>query len=203
MTAIADISANAPLNDSFLDGHVQSILESIGSCGPVECAVLVGHSGAGAILPALRHRLRCRSRMIFCDADTPHDGKSRLDMLPDGVAAEFRAAATGGMLPPLWNGQDLKDEIDDPAVRAELVSALRSVPLSVYEEKIPVPSGSLDGVHGFILFTEHYRPSLERAMKLGWRTREMNGRHFDPLNKAAHVTAALKRMAEEAGPGAR
>src|SRR6478672_5599041 len=56
---------------------------------------LVGHSGAGALLPAIRQALgRPVAGYIFVDADPPQDGRSRLARFGDPAgAAAFRDAA--------------------------------------------------------------------------------------------------------------
>src|SRR5207249_3404078 len=104
-----------------------------------EPCVLVGHSGAGALLPAIREALgRPVFAYVFVDAGIPQDGMSRLDQFSSQEEAEqFRQAAVDGLL-PTWTEDDLAHLIPDAETRRRFVSELRPLPLAVYEEPIPV-----------------------------------------------------------------
>ncbi len=104
--------------------------------------VLVGHSGAGVLLPAVREALgRAVAGYIFVDADIPEDNKSRLDLFQSREDRNsFRRAAQEGML-PTWTEEDLLETIPNPVLRRRFVAELRPLPLAVYEEPIPVFEG--------------------------------------------------------------
>ncbi len=129
--------------------------------------------------------------MVFLDAGIPVDNRSRIDFLPPEAISHFNAARRDGWLAPLWSDDDLVDEIPDTARRRKIVDQLVSIPTRVYEEPIPVPEGSLDGRHLFILFTEGYRESLKRARAMGWATVEMPGRHFHAVNAPEEVAGVI------------
>ncbi|HUS13888.1 MAG TPA: alpha/beta hydrolase, partial [Chloroflexia bacterium] len=81
-------------------GHVAAVqAAAAGAVG--RPLVLVGHSGAGWLLPAAGQALAGRvAAYVFVDADLPRDGHSRLESFPSPEAiAAFRRAATGGLLP--------------------------------------------------------------------------------------------------------
>src|SRR6185436_1876616 len=96
--------------------------------------ILTGHSGAGMLLPAIRQlTMRPVTAYLFVDAGIPEDGKSRLDLFEDSLAAaQFRQAAVRGLL-PIWSDEDLREAIPDPKWRQRFVGELRPLPLAVYE----------------------------------------------------------------------
>lgn len=93
---------DAPHTDrSYWQQHAQSVAQAVRAAGLGEALVLVAHSGAGPLLPAIRQALtRPVVGYIFADAGLPRDQASRLDLFgsPEGVAA-FREAAIDGLLP--------------------------------------------------------------------------------------------------------
>src|SRR5260221_5339008 len=87
--------------------------------------VLVGHSGAGMLLPAIRQYIdRPVAGYIFVDAGIPKNGWSRLDFFSRDHADTFRQAASGGFIPN-WTDPDLRDVILDNDVRRRFVAELR------------------------------------------------------------------------------
>jgi hypothetical protein len=164
-----------------------------GMAGPL---FLVGHSGAGALLPAIRQALgRPVAGYIFVDADPQQDGRSRLARFADpAAAAAFRDAAVDGSL-PMWTAGDLQEEIPDPALRARFVAELRPCPLAVYEEELPVFPGWPDAPVAYLQFSAPYDPGAQHARAAGWRYRSMPAGHFHMLVDPDSVAAALLDLA--------
>jgi hypothetical protein len=79
--------------------------------------VLVGHSGAGPLLPAI-HRAIAQplAACLFVDASLPYPGKSALDDLainaPD-LAQELRRFLTDGGSYPTWGAEELREILPD------------------------------------------------------------------------------------------
>ena len=178
-------------DEPYIRFHVECVHRSIRDNRSSAPFVVVGHSGAGSILPVLRSSLPPETKMVFVDASIPIDGNSRFDALPNEAAAQFNASARDGLLGPLWTDDDLMNEIPDPMKRERIVQQLSPMPVGVYEEPIPVPEGSLDGNHLFVLLTEHYRQSFIRAQRLGWTVVERLGRHFDVVNDPHEVARII------------
>src|SRR5262245_66626104 len=63
----------------FWKQHVDAVMQALDSLEVDSSIVIVGHSGAGALLPAIGHAAsRPISAYIFVDAGIPSDGMSRL-----------------------------------------------------------------------------------------------------------------------------
>lgn len=171
----------------FYEQHAASAAVALGSLPPGESLVLVGHSGAGLLLPAIRSLVEKKvEAYLFVDAGIPVNGKSRLDLLkqelPEASEHAHRQLLNGAEL-PLWSDADLQEEIPDPQLRRVLLAQLRPRPLAYWDESIPVFAGWPDAPCGYLLFSPGYAYSLARAKEMGWVYTEMPGGHF-------HMTVA-------------
>jgi hypothetical protein len=182
--------------------HAAQVAEVATSLPPDQPLVLVGHSGAGVLLPAIRQALgRSVSVYIFVDAGIPVDGMSRLDLFsdPDEIA-QFRGAAVDGLL-PTWTDENLREAIPDVETRRRFVSELRPLPLAVYEEPIPVFEGWPDAPCAYLRFTRTdpraYDDAVRLAHRLGWAYTEHGGGHFHMLVDPASVAHALVSLVQQ------
>lgn len=180
---------------------VARAVEASGDDGPV---VLVAHSGAGPVLPAIRQALSNQvTCYLFVDAGLPEDGRSRFDLFDSEEAVrEFRAAGNSGLL-PVWTEADLREEIPNDEVRAAFVAELGPVPVGVYEEQLPVFDGWPDAPCGYLRFTPFYAEPADTARRLGWTVEAMPGGHFHMLVDPEGVTDRIVALARRgADPGA-
>lgn len=184
--------------------HAGTVAQAIQALPPDESVILVAHSGAGALLPAIRQASnRPIAAYIFVDAGIPKDGKSRLDLFFDAEAAEqFRRSAINGLL-PTWTDSDLAEVIPNDHTRAQFVAELHPLPLAVYEEPIPVFEGWPDAPCSFIAFTSAdeyvYADSLRHAEQQGWPCAKIKGKHFHMLIDPVAVADALLSVTGELG----
>jgi hypothetical protein len=160
--------------------------------------VLVAHSGAGVLLPAIGEANRGRvAGYIFVDAIVPEDGASRLDLFssPEEVS-RFREAAAGGLL-PTWSADDLQEVIPNGDIRRDFAAELEPLPLAVYEEPIRVFEGWPDAPCGFLSFSRStaYDDAIVLAKGRGWAYTELDGAHFHMLVDPAAVAGALLHLA--------
>ena len=82
--------------------------------------ILVAHSGAGALVPALAARLTTPlAGVIFVDAILPHPGRSWFDIAPAGIRERLRAGAQMGELPS-WDEGVAAGRYGWPLVRLSL-----------------------------------------------------------------------------------
>src|SRR5713226_1426103 len=90
--------------------HAAAVAAAVASLPRDRAVILVGHSGAGPLLPALRNALdRAVGGYLFVDAGLPVHNRSRLDLFESREAAdEFRQAAQDGYL-PTWTEADLAE----------------------------------------------------------------------------------------------
>lgn len=153
--------------------------------------VLVGHSGAGPLLPAVREYTGCLVEFyLFVDCDLPRPGASRLDLFAPDEANWFRAQAGDGRL-PTWTEADLQAAIPNGDLRRRFVAELEPLPLAVYEEAVPVFAGWPDAPCGYIHLTPGYAIAARRARQAGWGYYRLNGGHFHMLVDPVAVTDAL------------
>jgi hypothetical protein len=95
--------------------------EVIAGSASGEPAILIGHSGAGPLLPAAGALLGQVRGYVFADAGLPTPGQSWMGTVPPGLATWLREMADAqGWLPPWprwWGEQALAGLIPDPDVR--------------------------------------------------------------------------------------
>jgi soluble lytic murein transglycosylase-like protein len=164
--------------------------------------VLAGHSGAGALLPAIRQAIgRPVAGYIFVDAGIPIDGRSRLASFGEGEAAdEFRRFLAGGGRFPTWTAAELAEILPAAAVAAALAADLRPRGRPFWDEPIPVFKGWPDAPCGYLLFSDSYRSEAAQARAMGWPTRELPGGHFHMLVEPQAVAEALLDLAAIINP---
>lgn len=162
--------------------------------------VLVGHSGAGPLLPAVRQLAeRAVIGYIFVDAGIPVDGMSHLDLRAlesAEFAKRFRQTLQAGERFPTWSDDDLRDIIPGPALRTRVMSELQPRSLDFFDEPIPVFAGWPDAPCAYIQFTPTYDVFAQRARNEGWAFSCMEGGHFhmlvDPEGMATALLHAVK-----------
>ena len=107
----------------------------------IDSPVLVGHSGAGPLLPRIGTRMRARA-LVFVDADIPPEA-GETTLVPGEFLEFLRGLANGGVLPPWseWYGPDsMRELIPDDRARGIVSAELPAVPLSYFESRVPVPA---------------------------------------------------------------
>lgn len=184
----------------FWKQHAESVRHALKNIPTNRAIILVAHSGAGMLLPAIRQVTGRRvAAYLFVDAMIPENMKSRLDLFgsPD-AAMRFRENAKNGRLPP-WSDDELREEIPDNTIRRHFVNELRPLPLAVYEEPIPVFLGWPDAPCAYLQFTPTYDFARKKAEAAGWIYTRMIGGHFHMLVEPRAVTNELIKMAEHMG----
>jgi pimeloyl-ACP methyl ester carboxylesterase len=163
--------------------------------------ILVGHSGAGSILPAIRVKIdQPVAGYVFVDAGIPIAGLSRLGLMAEEspqVEADFRNMLESGESFPNWKDEDLAEIIPDPDVRGRLLAELHPRPLEFFEEPIPVFAEWPDAPCGYLLFSPAYNAYAERAQREGWAFRRIDAGHFHILVEPKQVADALMDLTQE------
>jgi len=107
--------------------HVASAARAIASVPAAASVVLVGHSGAGALLPAIRDAMdRACAGYIFVDAGLPSSNEPRKGT--GGFARHLDEIHAQGERFPDWSDEDLREALPVPAVRTALLRELRPQP---------------------------------------------------------------------------
>ncbi len=109
--------------------------------GPVN---LVGHGGAGPLLPVIADRLLQQrisvAASVFVDAGLPHPGRSRLGVLPTALVAQLRQMTVDGWLPPRtswWPPETLHSMLPEQQQRDLLVPKSPRLPASLFDQALP------------------------------------------------------------------
>lgn len=154
--------------------------------------VVVGHSGAGPLLPRIGDRLQA-SALVFVDSDVPPES-GEAPLAPPDFLEFLRERAVGGRLPPWseWFGPAAMAElVPDDDVRAGVLADMPALPLAFFEERVPVPAGWTASRCGYVLLSEVYAEQAARAEASGWPVVRLVGRHLDIVTRAEAVAEAI------------
>ena len=154
-------------------------------------AIVVGHSGAGGLLPLIAARCRA-SAVVFVDAVVPPAEGAFT------IADEFRSLLDGlardGLLPPWpdwWAPEVLRELVPVDADRRLLEDAPR-VPLAFYEQPVPVPDGWDATPCAYVRLSEAYDDDATEAHARRWPVVRLAGTHLDLVTRPDEVVRALK-----------
>jgi hypothetical protein len=198
---VPTLSNSSVLGSSYWQQHAKAVAQAVEALPLDDALILVGHSGAGMLLPSIREALGYPvAGYIFVDANLPRHGLSRLDHFPHEDAEQFRRTAIDDFL-PVWTEAALLPLIPDDTMRKQFISELRPMPLAVYEEPIPVFSGWPDAPCGYLSFSDTgaYDEAIQTVKQEGWAYAELAGKHFHMLVEPDVVAGALVRLTEEMG----
>jgi hypothetical protein len=154
---------------------------------------VVGHSGAGAILPGVGAALGTDlDRLVFVDAVIPP--RSGGHRYPDAIRELVASMAEDGLLPPWLDWWP-------PATVADLVPAgddlqmLRSdqprVPLRWFDEVVPVPAGWSESACSYVRLSPAYDTELGKAVDWGWATASLDSTHLGMISDPESVLEAI------------
>jgi len=157
--------------------------------------VLVGHSGAGPLLPSMADALSAEvAALIFVDASLP-PASGVASIVPKAFLDQLRELSTEGVLPPWsrWFGEEtMRELVPDVALRETLEQEMPRLPLAYFEESLPVPERWGERPCAFLLLTEAYGESAADARGRGWLVSELSGiQHLAPATDPIAVADAL------------
>jgi alpha/beta hydrolase family protein len=178
--------------------HARSVGDELRNVPADRAIVLVGHSGAGQLLPLIRQAAgRPVSAYLFVDAGIPHDGEARIE--PGESGDHLRAMYLRGERFPNWTDDQLQEVLPDPLLRRQLLNEVRAQPWSFWTEPIEVFPGWPDAPCGYLRFTPNptYDDAAAEARRLGWPHAELVGGHFHMLVEPEAVTEALLQLLEK------
>ena len=186
--------------------HAEAVAQRMLSLPADRPLILVGHSGAGPLLPAIRERVpHPIAGYIFVDAGLPRDGMSRLAEIEESIpedAVVVREHLEAGDRFPLWTDEELRDLVPDVQRRHDLLAELSPRPLAFFTEPIPVFAGWPDAPCAYIKLSDGYGRAAEAAQRAGWACSAIDAGHFhmlvDPVKIAALLLAHAESMATNA-----
>jgi hypothetical protein len=180
------------------------VAEAVRAARPEGSLVLVGHSGAGPLLPAVAAACGGEAgAAVFVDAGLPHPGASWLETAPSALGEHLRRLAAGGRLPP-WNEwfppEALTPLLPDPDQRARFVAELPRLPVGYLEE--PAPPGAAPARRcAYLQLSAPYGPAADEAKRRGWPTLREEGDHLAPLTRPAWIAGRLTVLVDRLAPG--
>ncbi len=179
-----------PTEGPFWPRHADSVAHALADLPAAEPVMLVGHSGAGPLLPSIaRATARPVAAYIFVDAGLPAGGESRMGT---GEFADYLRDLYGRSERfPNWSEEELRDLVPDASLRARVITELRPQPLAFWEERLPGIDSWPDAPGAYLQFTTTYDASAEQARHLGWPYRHVQGAHFHMLVDPTAVVDVL------------
>lgn len=137
-----------------------------------EPVVLVAHSGAGALLPAVGDAVATPvTAAVFVDAGLPHPGQSWFDTAPPELVDQLRGLARDGMLPP-WHEwfppEEIAELLPDAVARDAVVGELRPIPVAFFDEPAPESAGWPPPRCAYVLLSDAYADAARAAAGHGW-----------------------------------
>jgi hypothetical protein len=161
--------------------------------------VLVGHSGAGGLLPAIAEAVGGNPpALIFADAILPHAGKPWLDTAPPGLVERLRTTAKEGQAPrwPDWFGAPaLERLLPDDALRTAFVAETKPIASAFFTE--PAPLSPLPASPcAYLQLSDGYQTEADAASQLGWKLAREPSHHLAMITEPDKVAAALHRLLE-------
>lgn len=169
--------------------------------------VLVGHSGAGLLLPPIADALSVEvAALVFVDSFLPPPA-ARLLLGPPALMEQLRAIATDGVLPPWsrWFGADtMRELVPDERLRAALETEMPRLPLSYFQAAVPLPDEWQKRWRcGYLLLSATpYGDSAAEARAYRWPVIEIDGaRHLAIATNPISVTEALLALERSLSSG--
>jgi hypothetical protein len=153
--------------------------------------VVVGHSAAGALLPAIAEAVGNRTcGAVFVDAMLPQPGRSWFDTAPPGLAAQLRGLADHGLLPP-WHEWfppgSLEALVPDPARRLRLIAEISRLPVAYFDEPASPARFAKSVACAFLRLGPPFDPAANKAERLGWWVARRDWDHLRMLSNPVAV----------------
>jgi hypothetical protein len=186
----------------FWKQHTSSVLQALALIPESQPVTLVGHSGAGPLLPAIGGSLANPVHAyVFVDASIPRAGASRLDLMKVESmewAEQFQQELERGGRYPNWDFDDLREVIPDESLCKLMVAEIRPRGLSFFTESIPVFDTWPDAPCVYVRLSPPYQEPAEQARRLGWRTYDLEAGHFhmlvDPKTVTDMIVEAVNKL---------
>jgi hypothetical protein len=183
-------------------GAVNDAVEQLPHDQPI---LIVAHSNAGFFVPVIAHAARHPvAGCLFVDGRLPARAGPSPAATPERLA-HLRTKVIEGRLPrwtTWWGEDDVARLFPDPRTRSAVSAEQPRLPLSYYEQQIPVPAGWDDQPCGYLLFGPPYDDVARDARERGWDVEQIPGGHLhqlvDPDAVAARIAAMTRRWVSPA-----
>ena len=189
-------SATASPSPSWTRVVEQAVVAGRSLAGTV---AVVGHSGAGPMLPAITAGLFGQDKMtVFVDAAVPPIADCHRPTRRQLQMHDQQTAPDGFLMNWLdwWSDdvvQSLLPSVDD---RAVLSRDMPSVPRVLYDEAVPVPRGWVNAKNAYLRLSSSYEPQRQFGIDNGWATAKVDGDHLSIFTDASTVLAQVELLIE-------
>jgi SAM-dependent methyltransferase len=158
--------------------------------------VLIGHSRAGPLLPAIADALGRVRSIVYVDARLPRPGVSWVDDAPPELVEHIRSTVdadnTVARWPDWWPPEELPLIVPDEGQREALLRESPRLPWSFFTE--PQPPATWRGPESYLLLSEPYDDAAEAMRAAGHPVLELASDHLAPLTRPAEVATALCQL---------
>jgi hypothetical protein len=165
---------------------------------PNASAVLIVHSGAGALVPSIAYAANDWMKgAVFTDALLPHPGKCWFDTVPVPLAARLRSMMIDGRLPAWdrwWPQGTLEAMLPNTMMRRGFIAELPSLPLRYFEELAPDAPPLEKFRCAFLQLSSGYDAEALEAQRRGWLSRSLSLHHLAMLTHPGDVADELYRL---------
>ena len=200
---VPDLTGMAAADAPYYKKYASAAAAAVG--GDTDPVVLVGHSAAGALLPAIAEAVGdCTKGALFVDAMLPQPGRSWFDTAPPGLEAQLRGLAGDGVLPPYheWFPPGaLADSVPDPQRRRRLIAETPRMRLAYFDEPAP-PARFADSVAcAFVRLGAPFDAAADKAERLGWWVARRDWDHLRMLSDPQAVADVIGQAISATQPG--
>jgi len=184
----------------YASRFVARVAQQLQLDAPGAHVVLVGHGGAGPLLPQIAFARNASGSpvagYVFVDAMLPRTLKTatRLDLVgaDDPVAAaELGQRLAAGDRFPEWTDGELAVTVSDPTDRAVLLAGLRPRSIDFFIEPLPVPEDWPDAPCSYLQLSDSYASAARTAQLRGWTVCQEDAHHFWAMTHSEDFAAQL------------
>ena len=193
--AVPDLTALATMDPPYYPKYATAAAAAVdGTSGPV---VVVGHSAAGALLPAIAEAVGDRTHgAVFVDAMLPQPGRSWFDTAPRGLEAQLRGLADRGLLPP-WHEWfppgSLEALVPDQLRRRHLIAETPRLPVAYFDEPAPPPRFAKAVACAFVRLGPSFDAAADKAERLGWWVARRDWDHLRMITAPEEVADLISQ----------
>ncbi len=186
---------------SFWEQHAASAANAINAARSKGPCILVGHSGAGPLLPAIGDRLhQPPSGYLFVDAGLPRHLATRLELMKwesKEWADCFEQHMTAGGHFPTWSDLDLQELIPSAELRSQVLREVKARTLAFFTEPISNSGKWFQAPCGYLQFSSAYDVPAREAQASGWPFINLQVGHFHMVVDPLLVAEALVHLREK------
>jgi alpha/beta hydrolase family protein len=163
-------------------------------------SILIGHSGAGALLPTIADRIGSNVLgAVFVDAVLSHPNQSWFDTAPPSLRDHLKTLVQDDdrLLP--WNEwfppEELIDLLPDEPTRARFIAEIPRLPLAYFTER--APATTLRTIRcAYLRLSEAYDDIATEAERNGWWVHRTDADHLAPYTQPDRIADLLIQAIE-------